>query len=116
MGKIPEDLKKTRDMEIFERETGKKAIWRGTITESFKKWQKGESDLELDKERISLYISKDVKDEWINFAENNEYSTLSKLIREALKFFIEYRSKIIIKDKNVDIDLLSSLSHSFSLL
>jgi CheY-like chemotaxis protein len=33
------------------------------------------------------------------------------LIREALKFFIEYRSKIIIKNKNVDIDILSSLSH-----
>lgn len=28
-----------------------------------------------------------------------------------MTFFIEYRSKIIIKDKNVDIDLLSSLSH-----
>ncbi|MFX0134475.1 MAG: response regulator [Candidatus Hodarchaeota archaeon] len=98
-------------MENFERETGKRAIWRGAITESFKKWQKGEDDFEIDKERISLYVSKDVKDEWLSFANSNDYSTLSKLIREALKFFIEYRSKIIIKDKNVDIDLLSSLSH-----
>ena len=111
MDNIPEDLKKTKEMEKFERETGKRAIWRGSITESYKKWQKGEIDFEIDKERISLYISKDVKDEWINFANNNKYSTLSKLIRESLKFFIEYRSKIIIKDKNVDIDLLSSLSH-----
>ena len=111
MDYIPEDLKKTKEMEKFETETGKRAIWRGSITESYKKWQKGEIDFEIDKERISLYISKDVKDEWLNFANNNNYSTLSKLIRESLKFFIEYRSKIIIRDKNVDIDLLSSLSH-----
>lgn len=111
MGTIPDDLKKTKEMEDFEKETGKRAIWRGSITETFKKWQKGEDDFDLDKERISLYVSKDIKDEWLNFASNNEYSTLSKLIREALKFFIEYRSKIIIKYKNVDIDLLSSLSH-----
>ena len=111
MGTIPDDLKKTKEMENFEKETGKRAIWRGSITETFKKWQKGEDDFDIDKERISLYVSKDIKDEWLNFASNNEYSTLSKLIREALKFFIEYRSNIIIKYKNVDIDLLSSLSH-----
>ncbi|MEE9379143.1 MAG: response regulator [Candidatus Lokiarchaeia archaeon] len=104
-------MKKTKEMEIFERETGKRSVWRGNITESFKKWQRGESNIEIDKERISLYISKDVKDEWLNFANNNNYSTLSKLIRESLRFFIEYRSKIIIRDKTVDIDLLSSLSH-----
>lgn len=69
------------------------------------------TDYNTDKERISLYVSKDIKEEWQTFAKNNDYSTLSKLIREALKFFIEYRSKIIIKDKNIDIDLLSSLSH-----
>ena len=111
MGKIPDELKRTKEMEIFERKTGKRAIWRGTVTESFKKWQKGEDNFEIDKERISLYVSKDIKYEWLNFADNNDYSTLSKLIREALKFYIEYRSKIIIKDKNVEIDLLSSLSH-----
>lgn len=111
MGKISDNQKKTKEMEDFERETGKKAIWRGTVTESFKKWQDGKDDFITDKERISLYVSKDAKEEWLNFADNNNYSTLSKLIREALKFFIEYRSKIIIKNKNVDIDLLSSLSH-----
>jgi len=64
-----------------------------------------------DKERISLYVSKYAKEEWQTFAKNNGYSTLSKLIREALEFFIQYRSKIILKDKNVEIDLLSRLSH-----
>ncbi|MFX1572038.1 MAG: response regulator [Promethearchaeota archaeon] len=64
-----------------------------------------------DKERISLYVSKYAKEEWQTFAKNNGYATLSKLIREALKFFIRYRSRIIVKDKNLEIDLLSSLSH-----
>ena len=108
---IPNNLNKTKEMENFEKETGKRAVWRGNITESFKKWQNGEDDFDIDKERISLYVSKDIKDEWLNFADHNDYSTLSKLIREALKFFIEYKSKIAIKNKNVDIDLLSSLSH-----
>ncbi|MFX1388992.1 MAG: response regulator [Promethearchaeota archaeon] len=108
---MPEKIIKTKEMENYERQTGKKAIWRGGITENFKKWQKGDDDFEVEKERISLYVSKDTKNEWLNFANNNDYSTLSKLIREALKFFIEYRSKIIIKDKNLNIDLLSSLSH-----
>ncbi|MFX0005164.1 MAG: response regulator [Promethearchaeota archaeon] len=111
MGKISDRQKITKEMEEFERETGKKAIWRGSVTESFRKWQTGKDDFITDKERISLYVSKDAKEEWLNFANSNNYSTLSKLIREALKFFIEYRSKIILKNKNVDIDLLSSLSH-----
>jgi CheY-like chemotaxis protein len=98
-------------MEVFEKKTGKKAIWRGRITESFKKWQNGKIDFDSDKERISLYVAKNVKEDWLNFADSSDYSTLSKLIREALKFFIEYRSKITLKNKSVDIDFLSSLSH-----
>jgi len=49
------------------------------------------SDYNQDKERISLYVSKDVKEEWQTFAKNNDFSTLSKLIREALKFYIQCR-------------------------
>ena len=98
-------------MAEFENETGKRAIWRGNVTETFRKWQKGEINIDIEKERISLYVPRELKDEWQNFGKNNGYPTLSKLIRDALKFFIEYRSKIIIKDKNIDIDLLSSLSH-----
>lgn len=104
-------MKKTKEMEEFENETGKRAIWRGNVTETFRKWQRGENNIDIEKERISLYVDRELKDEWQNFGKNNGYPTLSKLIRDALRFFIEYRSKIIIKDKNVDIDLLSSLSH-----
>jgi CheY-like chemotaxis protein/metal-responsive CopG/Arc/MetJ family transcriptional regulator len=49
------------------------------------------SDYNQEKERISLYVSKDVKEEWQTFAKRNEFSTLSKLIREALKFYIQSR-------------------------
>ncbi len=49
------------------------------------------SDYNQDKERISLYVSKDVKEEWQVFAKNNDFTTLSKLIREALKFYIQCR-------------------------
>lgn len=49
------------------------------------------TDYNQDKERISLYVSKDVKEEWQTFAKNNDFSTLSKLIREALKFYIQCR-------------------------
>ncbi|MFW9781831.1 MAG: response regulator [Candidatus Heimdallarchaeota archaeon] len=45
-----------------------------------------------DKERISLYVSKDIKEEWQSYAKNNNFSTLSKFIREALQFFIENSS------------------------
>lgn len=49
------------------------------------------TDYNEDKERISLYVSKDIKEEWQTFAKNNDFSTLSKLIREALRFFIQCR-------------------------
>ena len=49
------------------------------------------SDYNQDKERISLYISKDAKEEWQTFAKNNDFTTLSKLIREALRFYIQCR-------------------------
>ncbi len=49
------------------------------------------ADYNQDKERISLYVNKDVKEEWQTFAKKNDFTTLSKLIREALKFFIQCR-------------------------
>jgi len=49
------------------------------------------ADYNQDKERISLYISKHAKEEWQTFAKSNDFSTLSKLIREALRFYIQCR-------------------------
>lgn len=108
---ISDHLKKTKEMEKYEEETGRKAIWRNEITKSFKKWQKGEKDYNISKDRISLYVPEGIKDEWIRFADNNNYPTLSKLIRDSLKFFMKYYSQLSKSSKNVDIDFLSQLSH-----
>ncbi|KKK59358.1 hypothetical protein LCGC14_3035200, partial [marine sediment metagenome] len=39
---ISNNIEKTPEMEKYEEETGKKAIWRGILTESYKRWLKGE--------------------------------------------------------------------------
>jgi len=67
----------------------------------------------LKKDRVSIYLSEDIKNEWIRFAKNNNYSTLAKFLKEAIEFYIEYKSKAIVKNKRIDIDLLSNLSHEF---
>ena len=76
-------------MEKYEKETGKFAIWRDRITEGFKKWQKGEKIYEKNKERIMILVSEEIKSKWQQFIKNNDYSTISKLVRDALKIFIE---------------------------
>ncbi len=111
--KIAKKLVKTEEMEKFEEETGKEAIWHGEITDAFKKWQRGEKVYNVKKQRISLYVSDGIKDEWNGFIKDNSnhYSTISKLIRDAVKFFIKYQSKIEFNYKGSDIDLISALSH-----
>ena len=79
----------TKEYEKYEKETGKKAIWHGKVTESFKKWQKGEKSYYDNKERISLYVPGGSKAQWETFAKTSDYRTLSRLIRAALNFFIE---------------------------
>ena len=99
------------EMEQFEKETGKKAIWHGQITENFLKWKRGEIAFDVDKDRISLYLPEGMKDEWTTFYKNNNFTTLSSLIRESVKFFIKYRTKIIVNNNGEDINLFSNISH-----
>jgi CheY-like chemotaxis protein len=87
-----ENIEKTPEMEEYEAETGKYAIWRGVITEGFKKWKDGEKVYDRDKERISLYISEDTKKKWQDFKDKHDYSTVSKLIRESVNKFIDRSS------------------------
>ena len=84
-----DDFKKDEAMRKYEQETGKYAVWRGIVTEGYKKWAKGEKVYNRDKERISLYVSEETKNEWQEFIKNSSYSTISKLIRESVKVFIE---------------------------
>jgi CheY-like chemotaxis protein len=84
--------KKTEKMEQYEKETGRYAIWRGVITEGFRKWQEGGKIYQRDKERISLYVSDETKSKWKTYIESNGDLTISKLIREAVSSFIESKS------------------------
>ncbi len=76
-------------MKSYEKETNRYAVWRGIVTEGFKKWQKGEKIYQRDKERISLYVSEDTKLKWLDYTKNDGNLTISKLIREAVDTFIE---------------------------
>ncbi len=108
-----ERIEKTDEMKSYEKETGKYAVWRGSITEGFLKWKKGEKVYDRDKERISLYVSEDTKNEWTEFVKKQNYSTVSKLIREAVNSFIDQKTRIISGNKfHLDQDSLTNISHA----
>ncbi|MHA2392759.1 MAG: HAD family hydrolase [Promethearchaeota archaeon] len=46
-------------------------------------------NFEMDKEKISFYVSKDVKDEWLNFAKTKDHSTLPDFIMKSVEFYIK---------------------------
>ncbi|NVM18812.1 MAG: HAD hydrolase family protein [Candidatus Lokiarchaeota archaeon] len=46
-------------------------------------------DFEMDKEKISFYVSKEVKDEWLNFAKTKDYSTLPDFIMKSVESCIK---------------------------
>ena len=102
---ISNNLEKTPEMEKYERETGKKAIWRNILTESYKRWLKGEKIYEQDKERITFLASEEDKRSWYEFMKKKEFTTFSKLIREAIAYYIE--SDIA----NLSNKTISDLSH-----
>nr|MDO8115328.1 response regulator [Candidatus Sigynarchaeota archaeon] len=92
-------------MREFEEATGLRSVWRGVITETFKKWDKGEKVYTRDKERIALYVSEEDKQKWQEFIDKQESLTLSRLIRNAVNFYISYQPRIPALEK------LSKVSH-----
>lgn len=97
--------KKTKEMIVYEEETGKNAFFRGSLTKGFKNWKGGKKIYNKDKKGIGLLVSDEIKAKWKNFAKDNNFRTVSKLIREAVNFYIEHISeKTIIKN-------LSGISH-----
>ena len=100
-----ENEEKTEEMLQYEKETGKRAIWHGVLTESFKKWKSGEKIYIRDKERIALYVSEELKKKMQDFVNKDESLSISKLIREAVKFYIDF------KEKSPSIQTFSELSH-----
>ena len=106
-------IEMTADMTRYEAETGKYAVWRGVITEGFKKWKEGEKVYDRDKERISLYISEQDKRDWKGFIEEHNYSTISKLIRESVDYFINKKSNSSSNGLlDLNLETISNISHA----
>ena len=106
-------IKKTDEMRKYEEVTGKYAIWRGVVTEGFRKWKRGEKVYQREKERISLYVSEDTKVKWLNYTKSNGDLTISKLIRVAVSHFIDNNST----EKGISLSKLnpqtiSNISHT----
>jgi CheY-like chemotaxis protein len=102
-------------MEQYQEETNKYPVWRGSITEGFKKWLKGETIYDREKERISLYVEDTTKEEWQEFIDSHKdnYRTISKLIRDSVNFFIKQKSRFLNEDLlKVDNKTLTNISHA----
>ncbi len=109
---IDEDQEKTEEMIRYEKETGKYAIWRGIVTEGFKKWKKGEKVYNRDKERISLYVSDETKNMWQDFIKESNYSTISRLIRDSVEAFISHKSNVSESINRLNPDTIANMSHA----
>ncbi|MFW9819169.1 MAG: response regulator [Candidatus Thorarchaeota archaeon] len=113
MSNNDEPIKKTEEMKEYEKITGRYAIWRGVITEGFRKWQRGEKIYQREKERISLYVSEDTKLKWLNYTKNNGDLTISKLIREAVSHFINDKSNNSAQNlSRLNPQTISNISHT----
>jgi len=101
-------------MKRYKEENDKYAIWRGAITEGFKKWLKGEKIYTRDKERISLYVDDKIKGNWQKFINKNKESfpTFSELIRQSVKSFMEDSSRVSNELSKLNPSTLSNISHA----
>jgi len=99
-------------MEQYEKETGKSALWHGKITLGFKNWKKSKIFINSDKERISVYLTKENKEEWQNFAKTHDFATISKLVRVGVNSYIKNQSKSFNKLlEDIKPDTNFSISH-----
>ena len=112
------DLKSEKAIKLmkeYEDTTDKYANWRGNVTEGFIKWLKGEKIYDREKERISLYVSDDTKEEWGEFIKTHKdkYNTISKLIRESVNFFIQQKEGLVNDNlSTLDNQTLTKVSHA----
>ena len=100
-------------MKKYQKETDKYAVWRGQVTEAFKKWLKGEKIYTRDKERISLYVSEETKNKWQEFinTHKDDFPSFSELIRQSVKTFMDDSDKAISKLSRLDKKTISDISH-----
>ena len=100
-----EPIKLTKKMKEYENITGKKAIWLNRITEGFKRWERGENVYIREKERIAFYIDDETKKLWETYIKTSKFSSLSKLIRFSVEYYI------LIGQSFPDLDSFSHFSH-----
>ncbi len=105
------NVEKTPEMIKYEKETGKKAIWHGNITESFKRWQEEKEIYGIGKKGIGILINNEMKKEWKLYAKRND-STLTKFLISAVKFYIDNKiNRDLLADlKRISHDLKESLT------
>ena len=100
-----ETIELTKKMEEYEKITGKKAVWLNRITEGFKRWERGENVYIREKERIAFYIDDETKKLWESFIKTSKFSSLSKLIRFSVEYYIN------INQNFPDLESFSQYSH-----
>lgn len=107
------DEKIKRYMKIYQEETDKYAIWRGAVTEGFKKWLKGEKIYTRAKERISLYVEDKVKNDWQDFINiNDNFPTFSELIRQSVNSFIKDSNRVSNELSQLNPTTIANISHA----
>ena len=63
--------------------------------------EKEKKDYYSGKKRISVYISDEVEKGWQDFIKKNNISSISKLIREGINYYIKEKSSLISQDLSV---------------
>jgi len=80
---------------------------------SISKNEKEKKDYYSGKKRISVYISDEMEEEWQDFIKKNRISSISKLIREGINYYIEEKSNLISRDLSV---FTHSLKERFTII
>jgi len=75
--------------------------------------EKEKKDYYSGKKRISVYISDEVEKDWHEFIKKNNISSISKLIREGINYYIEEKSSLIRQDLSV---FTHSLKERFTII
>jgi CheY-like chemotaxis protein len=75
--------------------------------------EKEKKDYYSGKKRISVYISDEVENEWQEFIKKNNISSISKLIREGINYYIEEKSSLMSQDLSV---FTHSLKERFTII
>lgn len=80
-------IRKTPEMEEYEQETGKLAIWKGKVSKNFKKWQQKKQKEELKKQKIELLT-----------ASREEKRQIKKDLREGKEVGKDYEHLIVVEN------------------